>query len=108
MSICCRFLQCSQPCGGGVQYRMVVCQQLGPQQPKNVDYTVCAVTSRPQGSRVCNTGECAGEKRERGAGTRKTYPQWSKGSWSQVSADTPQHTVFSTYHVITIAELILI
>ncbi|XP_066184157.1 A disintegrin and metalloproteinase with thrombospondin motifs 7 [Sylvia atricapilla] len=53
--------ECSEPCGGGEQARLVTCPEPGR----------CDGTARPNSSRPCNTQPCA---------------TWVVGSWGQCSA----------------------
>ena len=77
-SLCVIVLQCSKSCGGGVQYRMVVCQT--PDTGVNHDVTDCDMTLRPDASQLCNSQRCDGGKARR----RTRYPKWYHGQWSQV------------------------
>ncbi|NXC51010.1 ATS7 metalloproteinase, partial [Penelope pileata] len=53
--------ECSEPCGGGEQERLVTCPELGR----------CDETLRPNNTRPCNTHPCT---------------RWVVGSWGQCSA----------------------
>lgn len=61
--------QCSSSCAGGVQHRVVVCQD---EDGRSASY--CDAASRPPEAKHCDSGPC---------------PRWSYGSWGEVS-----HTVF--------------
>ena len=57
--------QCSSSCARGVQRRVVVCQDEDGQSA-----TSCDAASRPPEAQHCHSGPC---------------PQWSYGSWGEVS-----------------------
>ena len=81
--------QCAKPCGGGIQYRMVVCQ--APDTGVNHDVTDCDMTSRPTASQQCNTQRCdnvASASPAQKKSKRRRYPKWYRGRWSQVRFKT--------------------
>ncbi|KAJ8788931.1 hypothetical protein J1605_022337 [Eschrichtius robustus] len=57
--------QCSSSCAGGIQRRVVVCQD---ENGQSAGY--CDAASKPPESKHCDSGPC---------------PRWSYGSWGEVS-----------------------
>uniref|UniRef100_G3UGB1 GON domain-containing protein n=1 Tax=Loxodonta africana TaxID=9785 RepID=G3UGB1_LOXAF len=54
---------CSSSCAGGLQHRVVVCQD---ENGQSANY--CAAASKPPESKLCDSGPC---------------PQWNYGSWGE-------------------------
>ena len=66
------YLQCDKDCDGGVQHRLVLCQDHLGQTVRDVD---CRLDDRPADSMKCNTQPC-----------QEPVPKylWSRSKWSQV------------------------